>query len=490
MLKSNNRLKSLTGTKYVTIIIVLLLIFIQFPNLSKANMINESSHVDVLITFKDHIDTKVVETEGGKVTHQLPLLNMISADIPSKAISELKAHPNIKDVTEDQPVAVTKSQTEDWGVQTVLPYKRSTYKYTGKGVKVAVIDTGVDKTHTDLKIAGGVNVIGQAEQSNYADDNGHGTEVSGVIAAQNNSIGVAGVAPNVQLYAVKALGSDGVGYLSDIIAGIQWCINNNIDIINMSFSSPEGDPYLQKAIQLAYQKGILMVGAAGNDGDPNKDTVEYPAKYDDVIAVGAVDAYLKRASFSGAGSTLEVTAPGVGILSTAKGNGYVKASGTSFSTPLVAGLLALYKEQYPTKSNAEIRQLLDSKAVDLGTKGRDPLYGYGIALAPDDASSTVERFLDVTSDYWARDDITYLASRSIIKGYENDKFRPGASVTRAQAAAMIGRAQSLDGTQRSTKFTDVDASSFASGYINILESNEIIKGYPDDTFRPNQPLTR
>ncbi|WP_229672781.1 S8 family peptidase [Pullulanibacillus camelliae] len=484
--------RSLKSTKQLLsfILSTLLLLFLMliFAHTSYADDIDQQ-HKHVLITFKHSIDTQLIESHGGQIDHEIPMFQMVSATLPISDIPALKNNPDIATITEDDEVSLA-GQTEDEGIAQMLP-QRSNYPLTGKGVRVAVIDTGVDKSHPDLHIAGGTNILNSSDPSDYQDDNGHGTEVAGVIGAQDNSIGVVGVAPNVELYAVKALDAYGVGHISDMIAAISWCIHHNIDIMNFSFSSPDANTYLQQAIQMAAQKGILMVGAAGNSGSPNADTVEYPAKYNEVIAVGAVDNTLKRADFSGAGNTLEVTAPGVNIRTTARNKSYSTVSGTSFSTPMVSGLLALYKEAYPADTAAQIRNQLDTHVRDLGTKGRDALYGYGLPLAPSvKATSLNGGFLDISDGYWAKRAIDQLTQRTIISGYQDHYFQPEAVVTRAQSVAMIGRALQWDGTLRPTPFNDVASSNFASGYIMTAMQKGMVKGFSNGTFQPDKPLTR
>ncbi|NOW34915.1 S8 family peptidase [Clostridium beijerinckii] len=159
---------------------------------------------------------------------------------------------------------------------------------------------------------------------------------------------------------IKVLGNDGAGYLSDIIAGIDWCITNKMDIINLSLGSSVPSTALQQEVDKAYNQGILVVAAAGNDGtsDGSTDTVDYPAKYSSVIAVAAIDSNNKRPSFSSTGNNVEVAAPGVSVLSTYLNNKYVSMSGTSMSAPFVTGDLALLKQANPGLSPNQLRAKL------------------------------------------------------------------------------------------------------------------------------------
>jgi minor extracellular protease Epr len=337
----------------------------------------------VMITFNDKADPNLVKSVHGHVTHELKNLPVLTASVPAAALNGLKHNPNVKLIEPDVQVKV-KSQTTDWGVSDVQAPTAWSNGFTGNGVKVAVVDTGI-APHEDLTVAGGVSMVSYT--SAYADDDGHGTHVAGIIGARNNSLGVVGVAPDANLYAVKVLGSDGSGYLSDVIAGIDWAITNHMDIVNLSLGSSTDSSTLHQEVDKAYNSGVLVVAAAGNDGGTN--TVEYPGKYSSAIAVSAVDSNNKIASFSSTGSEVEVAAPGVNILSTYLNNTYAYMSGTSMATPMVTGQLALLKQANSTASAATLRSMLDQDVLDLGAAGKDPLYGYGLVQAGSIASQPV-----------------------------------------------------------------------------------------------------
>ena len=214
----------------------------------------------------------------------------------------------------------------------------------GRGVRVAVIDTGVDCTHPDLQcdFASGVNIL--APGTDPMDDNEHGTHVSGTIAARQDGQGVVGVAPKATIVPVKVLDKDGAGSLSDIVKGINWATKNNVDVINMSLGGDAGNAALQRAVSKALAAGVVIVAAAGNSG-PGPDTVGYPGGYPGVIAVAASDSADAVAKFSSRGSAVALIAPGVDIKSTVPGGGYATHSGTSMASPHVAGLAALAIER-------------------------------------------------------------------------------------------------------------------------------------------------
>jgi hypothetical protein len=242
---------------------------------------------------------------------------------------------------------------------------------TGGGVKVAVLDTGT-ASHIDLVVAGGWNVVD--DDSDYSDSNGHGTMVSGVIGSLLNGEGLVGVSPDVSLYSVKVMDGS-TGSLSDAVAGVEWAMDNGMNVVGMSFGFDSYSEIFKDALNDAYDSGILLVGASGNDGANN---VLYPAAYSSVVAVGAVDEDNVRAGFSNYGFELELVAPGVDINSTSLDNGYFVASGTSLAVPHVAGIVALIWAYNRSLSNEQVRGKLENDALDLGIPGKDDYYGYGL----------------------------------------------------------------------------------------------------------------
>ena len=282
---------------------------------------------------------------------------------------------------------------------------------TGAGVGIAIIDTGIDKDHLDLQdnIAGGMNFVVKLrgrrvihDPDAWGDDNGHGTHVAGIAAAVDNTIGVVGVAPEAGLYGVKVLGKDGSGYLSDIVDGIEWAVDNaNIHVINLSLGIdketldhyPNDKALLDEAINYAYDSGLVVVAAAGNEG-AGDDTVIYPARFDGAIAVAATDSADNRAVFSSTGPSVELAAPGVAVYSAWKSGYYNTISGTSMSSPHVAATAALVLASGITDTNGdgqvndEVRAWLRATADDIGPGGVDDLYGYGLVDAQEAATGT------------------------------------------------------------------------------------------------------
>lgn len=219
----------------------------------------------------------------------------------------------------------------------------------GAGITVAILDTGCESSHPDLKgrIKGGRNFTDDdgGNPDVYTDYNGHGTHVAGTIAAISNNAGVVGAAPEAGLLILKVLNREGAGQYEWITAGINYAVDQNVDIISMSLGGPEDVPEMHEAIKRAVAANILVVCAAGNEGDGDYATDEfgYPGSYNEVISVGAVDLNRKFTDFTNSNNEVDLVAPGSGILSTYLNKGYATLSGTSMATPHVSGALALIK---------------------------------------------------------------------------------------------------------------------------------------------------
>ncbi|WIM41323.1 S8 family peptidase [Paenibacillus sp. PK4536] len=219
----------------------------------------------------------------------------------------------------------------------------------GAGVTIAILDTGCDTHHPDLqgRIRNGRNFTDddQSHPDIYEDYNGHGTHVAGTIAAIQNNTGVVGVASEVNLLIGKVLNKDGSGQIDWIINGILYAIEQKVDIISMSLGGPEDVPELHEAIQKAVNNNILVICAAGNEGDNDSNTDEYgyPGYYNEVISVGAINLNRQSSEFSNSNNEVDLVAPGENILSTYLDGKYATLSGTSMATPHVSGAMALIK---------------------------------------------------------------------------------------------------------------------------------------------------
>jgi len=322
----------------------------------------------------------LLRSANATVHRRFHLVPAVAAKMSPTAAAHLAANPNVAYVEPDLQVRAL-AQDVPWGITRIgAPTVHSTGN-TGTSVKVAIIDTGIDYTHPDLaaNFKGGYDFVN--DDSDPMDDAGHGTHCAGTVAAVNNSEGVLGVAPQVWLYGVKMLDASGEGTLSDAVAGIEWCVDNGIQVASMSWGA-ENNPIsetLQDACAAAYASGVVLVAAAGNSG-PGTNTVNQPGILDSVIAVAAADQTDSWAWFSSTGPAVEMTAPGVGIVSTVPGSSYGSQDGTSMACPHVSGVAALIIASGVTGA-PQVRERLRLTAQDLGTPGRDEYFGYGLVRA-------------------------------------------------------------------------------------------------------------
>lgn len=244
-----------------------------------------------------------------------------------------------------------------------------------KEIIIAVVDTGVDLDHPDLKgnLIQGYNALD--EQNPPYDDVGHGTHVAGIISALvNNKQGVAGISWYNRLMPVKVLDSSGAGSAYNVAQGIIWAADHGARVINLSLGNYAEAQFLHDAIKYAFDKDVVLISASGND---NTEQPGYPAAYPEVLAVAATDAHKQKASFSNYGNYIGVTAPGVNIASTYPTSQYAALSGTSMSSPHVAALAGLVRSISPLLRNTEVMDIIRNSAEDLGTRGKDKYYGYG-----------------------------------------------------------------------------------------------------------------
>jgi subtilisin len=309
-----------------------------------------------------------------------------SATLSSAAVRALRADPRVAAVVEDREVHLA-AQTLPTGINRVDGERSSAVSGNGSGsvnVDIAILDTGLDTSHSDLNVVGGVACNG----SGYQDRNGHGTHVAGIAAARDNGAGVVGVAPGARLWAVRVLSASGSGSWSNVICGVDWVTRNagRIEVANMSLGGSGSEPRgagcatgdaLHDAVCRSVAAGVTYAVAAGNASANARGVV--PAAYDEVITVSALADFNGRAgggapatcrsdvddtlaNFSNYGSDVDLVAPGVCISSSYVGGGYRTLSGTSMASPHVAGAAALYRSTHPGASPSQVKSALRSAA--------------------------------------------------------------------------------------------------------------------------------
>jgi thermitase len=326
---------------------------------------------EIIVKFKDNVSNSEAKSFAVKAKDEVkekgPKFHVIKVKDGSveDAIKEYEnsgkveyAEPNFTYHATWTPNDYYFNNGVQWAPQKVSAQSAWDITRGSSSVKVAIIDTGVDYNHPDL--AGGV-IKGYDYVDNDwdpMDRNNHGTHCAGIAAATtNNSTGIAGMAPNVYIYAVRVLDANGSGSLDDVANGIYHAVDNGVKVVSLSLGGPSGATSLQNAVSYAASKGVVVVAAAGNE---NTSAPSYPAYYSSAIAVAATDRNDNRASFSNYGSWVDVAAPGVDIASTVRNGGYQYMSGTSMATPLVAGIAGLLASQGRSASN--IRAAIENTA--------------------------------------------------------------------------------------------------------------------------------
>lgn len=360
--------------------------------------------------------SELMAKHGVKSVSSIPQLGMSVVSLPrgkdrAGLLKTLAAHPDVATVEADARVRASYVPND--------PQHRSQYGNNalrlpqawdvarGKGVTVAVIDTGVDLGHPDLRenLVGGISFVNQVEVEDWdnpgqtlvepfpnkgpMDDHGHGTHVAGTIGAAMNGLGVVGAAPNAKIMPIKVLSYTRSGFGSDVASGIVWAVEHGANVINLSLGVYGGSKPVERAVRYALAKGVVVVAAMGNDREDSYLEYgihpSYPAALPGVIAVGATDDRDQVASFSNAGKWISVSAPGVDILSTTPTYEvsdplpyeYGSMSGTSMATPYVAGVAALLLSLYPNMTPAQVKARLESTADDVGIPGFDVYTGHG-----------------------------------------------------------------------------------------------------------------
>ncbi|MCY9375121.1 S8 family serine peptidase [Bacillus sp. T17B1] len=385
-------------------LVVSVTLFFSFLVIGPLAHAKNSSEKEVIVVYKNKAGKETVLDSDAEVEQQYTHLPAVAVTANQETVKDLKQDPDILYVENNVTFTAagrtdfnvlsdgtdTSDNLEQWNLEPIQVKQAWKAGLTGKNVKIAVIDSGISP-HDDLSIAGGYSAVSYT--SSYKDDNGHGTHVAGIIGAKHNGYGIDGIAPEAQVYAVKALDQNGSGDLQSLLQGIDWSITHGMDIVNMSLGTTSDSKTLHDAVDKADEQGILLVAASGNDG--NGKPVNYPAAYSSVVAVSATNEKNQLASFSTTGDEVEFSAPGTNITSTYLNQYYATGSGTSQATPHAAAMFALLKQRDPAETNVQLRAEMLNHIVDLGNKGRDQQFGYGFiqykAQATDSAYVTAEK---------------------------------------------------------------------------------------------------
>jgi subtilisin family serine protease len=339
----------------------------------------EAAPIPVIVRYRqDVVRTRTVRL-GVEATHVFSLTPTLAANMSRDDVSGLSEESDVEFIWLDEEIHTCL----DRSVPAISVPAVWTAGYRGTGIKVAIVDTGIDRAHPDFagRIVDGASFVG----GDYQDDNGHGTHVASICAGSGSAQGgtYVGVAPEAQLYVAKVLDRGGSGSMSGVMAGVEWAVDSGVQVINLSLGgsgSSDGQDALSLTCNAAVARGIVVCVAAGNEG-PTARTIGSPGAAADVITIGATDRADRMASFSSRGPTRDgrtkpdLCFPGTDIVAaratgttmgSPHGEGYTAASGTSMATPHAAGLAALLLQARMSSTPAQIKQALKETALDIG----------------------------------------------------------------------------------------------------------------------------
>src|SRR5258708_5570429 len=364
--------------KKLAVFFCVLLIFTFLPTFAHAEITDRvivKFHPSVANQTRDDVVKQLPVSKKENLRLKDTMVLHVPKGQAASLTKQLTQNPNVQYAEQDfvakaLDVPNDPYYSSQWGLQKIFAANAWNVTHGSANTLIAITDTGIDGSHPDLanKIVARANFTTDPD----VDNNGHGSHVAGIAAADtNNGIGVAGTAYNTQLLSVKVLDSTGSGYYSWIANGITWAADNGAKVINLSLGGFSSSQTLQNAVNYAVSKGVVVVAAAGNNGNS---IPFYPAHYSNVVSVAATDSNDFRASFSTFGSWVVIAAPGVNILSDYQG-GYAYLSGTSMATPFVSGVTGLIWSEHPTWTNTQVVSKLESSADKITGTGIFWKYG-------------------------------------------------------------------------------------------------------------------
>lgn len=362
----------------------------------------DDQEIRIIVKYRKDVIVPHMIIAGVTPSYRYRMMPAVAMKAKARDIRALSEDPNVEKVWQDLPVHTCL----DVSLPLIgVPRVWSEGGYRGQGIKIAIVDTGIDPDHPDFagRIAAGKGFTGES----YVDDNGHGTHVAGIAAGSGAASGgrYIGIAPEASLYIAKVLLADGSGMMSDVMAGIEWAVEQGVRVIGLSLGGPapcDGTDALSETCDAAVEAGVVVCAAAGNQG-PGARTVGSPGCARRVITVGASTDNDTVASFSSRGPTSDnrvkpdIVFPGVDIISCrAKGTSmaniiddhYTEASGTSMATPHAVGTAALLWQAKPDLKPAQVKELMMATTLNLNLdpntqgSGRADVYKAFVAIAP------------------------------------------------------------------------------------------------------------
>lgn len=377
--------------------------------------------------------------------------------------------------------------------------------FNGKGVRIGLIDSGVNEQHEDLKgasFANGYNVIDGSYD--VTDNVGHGTFVCGILSARrDNNLGIAGFCTDATIVPIKCFGSSLETDASYVIEAIYEAADNyHCDIINLSLGIKDDTQNegaissLEEAIEYATGKGIIVVSAVGNDGTS---TLYYPAAFKCAIGVGSIDKNGKVADFSQKNSSVYVVSPGIDIigLGNKTSSSYEIGDGTSFSTPFVTAAAAILKQFAPEATYYDFATLLRDSVTDEGPSGYDTSYGYGSlnyenfirAMVKYNFNDIGEAYTDI-SGHWAEQYVRYCVNAKLFNGVTDSTFAPEVSMTRAMFITVLSRMSGDNLSGYTNPFSDVDSGAWYEKACAWGYAKGLVTGTGGNSFNPGENITR
>ncbi|MGI5978439.1 MAG: S8 family peptidase [Oscillospiraceae bacterium] len=487
--------------KKISILLVFALLFSLLPGFTPASAA-DSAPADAYIV-------RLKESEAGQaVLQSVPGLEEIRASqslYRARSLEEVEAlGSRVESVEPDYKVHLLALPNDEyieseWTIPELNMPEVWDRGYTGKGVRVGVIDSGVNSMHEDFagtKFDKGYNALNGSHD--VTDENGHGSLVCGVIAeTKDNGIGFAGLTPDVTLVPVKCFGKREETYSSYIVKAIYAAVDDyDCEVINLSLGMSEPAAAVKNAVEYAANKGVIVVSAVGNNGTS---AYNYPAAYDCVIGVGSVDSDGSVSSFSQKNASVYVTAPGEDIYgpSYLHNDRYAKGSGTSFASPHVASAAAILKQYAPEATYLDFETILRASVVDRGIAGYDTSYGWGSlnmlsmvdVMEAYDFSDIGNTFPDVKG-HWAEQSIRYCVTAKLFSGVTATSFEPETNMSRAMFVTVLSRMSGDDVSGFANTFSDVPDGAWYAQACNWGASAKIVTGVGNGRFAPDTDVTR
>lgn len=488
--------------------ITLFVLAMMFCSTTNVHAENEDDVFDVEISSGAEYDGYIVRLkENVTISEEDTTLSTICTSkglYKASSISQIEASidaDNIEYIEPDYIVYADEDVNDtyyslQWGLDATNADAIFSSSLSADGVVIGVIDSGLYTSHEDidaLNVVTGYNFLD--ENTDTTDTRGHGTKVTSVIAATtNNNKGVASLGYGATIVPLKVFGSEGSTPTSKVVSAIYAAVDDyDCDVINMSLSSDEYSDTKAAACQYAYNNGVILIAAAGND---NSSALRYPAAFDTVIGVAAIKSDGTRPIYT-YNSSVFITAPGVSIYTTqnTSSSAYGYSSGTSFSSPYIASLAALARGYDDDISFEDFKGLLKLSAIDKGTSGYDVYYGWGLidcSLFTDYLITTLP-FTDVTFSNWSYPYVSFCYENGLINGTSATTFTPYGNITRADFVTLLGRLYEADGgtiPNNTTNYTDVPAGMYFTKYIAWATENGLVSGYGNGLFGTYDPITR